>query len=366
MHTAWRMLVASVVGSLGWRRRTGAGSAIVCALASAACVASSPAARAVTVAAEARLVPLCTALDVRFRPDSAATYLQPGQSAEDAGRVVRFTAELPQLDTPHTITALVTVQPVPKGEREMFDRWDRAGNVRLVSEGRPDIELVRFMTSYGGRTEHSVDVTALAPLLHGRCTFRVFVDTWTSPGWKLDVVLRYQPVVQLDNATWALPVFYTDSFDRQSAPHGTEVWVDVPAGARRVVLEYIATGHCTDGIDADEFISKANVIAVDGVVVARFHPWRDDCRQFRDRNPFTSHWADGSWSSDYSRTGWCPGTEVLPHEFDLTDHLTPGRHRLRFVIEEMRPKDAQGQYGYWRVSARLVGWDHVPALWQND
>ena len=47
------------------------------------------------------------------------------------------------------------------------------------------------------------------------------------------------------------------------------------------------------------------VLAVDGVVVARFHPWRDDCLEFRDRNPYCARWTDGSWSSDYSRSGWC-------------------------------------------------------------
>jgi hypothetical protein len=161
-------------------------------------------------------------------------------------------------------------------------------------------------------------------------------------------------------------VLRTDSYDRESAPHGIDVSVEIPKGMVRVVLEYTATGHCTDGKDADEFISKANVIAVDGHVVARFHPWRDDCRSVRDRNPFTSHWADGSWSSDYSRSGWCPGTAVLPREFDLTDVLKPGRHRMRFVVEDVRPRDADGAYGYWRLSARLVGWDVAPALWTND
>ena len=80
-------------------------------------------------------------------------------------------------------------------------------------------------------------------------------------------------------------------------------------------------------------ISKANVISVDGVVVARFHPWRDDCRRFRDRNPYCARWTDGSWSSDYGRSGWCPGKD--------------------------------GHYGYWRLSAHLVGWDRPPRLWLN-
>lgn len=149
-------------------------------------------------------------------------------------------------------------------------------------------------------------------------------------------------------------------------PDGAAAAVEIPPVMARVVLEYFSTGHCTDGRDADEFVSKANVISVDGVVVERFHPWRDDCRRYRDRNPYTSHWTDGAWSSDYSRSGWCPGLELEPVEIDLADHLTPGRHTIRFVIEDMRPKDAEGNFGYWWVSAHVVGWDRPPALWRNE
>ncbi len=303
---------------------------------------------------------------VHFNPDSTRKYETDGVTAEENGRTARATWRLPEVAGPHRITALVTVKPIPKTEREVFDRWDRAGNIRLVVDGRPDLEIVRFMTSYGGRTEHEVDVTALAPLLRGACTFRAFVDTWVSPGWRIDFSLRYTPVADYDNATWGTPVYYTDSFNRHDMSSGAETAVDIPPGLSRVVLRYVSTGHCTDGTDADEFISKANVISVDGVVVARFHPWRDDCRAFRDRNPYTARWTDGTWSSDYSRSGWCPGVEVPPIEFDLTDHLTAGRHTIRFAVEEMRPRDESDHFGYWRISAHLVGWDRPPRLWRNE
>jgi hypothetical protein len=32
----------------------------------------------------------------------------------------------------------------------------------------------------------------------------------------------------------------------------------------------------------------------------------------------------------------------------------------------MRPKDKDGNYGYWRLSACLVGWAKPPALWRNE
>lgn len=314
---------------------------------------------------EAITVPLFQGAMVHFNPDSAGFYAGPGLTAEEDGRVARLQASLPEPAFPCRIKALVTLYPVPQDERTVHDRWDRAGNIRLVSEGAPDLEIVRFITAYGGRTDHEIDVSELAPLLRGDRSLRAFIDTWSSPGWRIDLALRYEPDSTYSAPTWAAPVFYADSFNRKEHPAGVSVPVQVPEGLARIVLRYFSTGHCTDGRDEDEFVSKANVISVDGVVVARFHPWRDDCRQFRERNPYCSRWTDGSWSSDYSRSGWCPGAEVLPTEFDLTDHLTPGPHTIRFVIEEMRPADEQANFGYWRVSASAIGWDKPPRLWKN-
>lgn len=303
---------------------------------------------------------------IRWSPDSIATFAKHGLAYQDGGRTATTTVTLPTQRAPHRITAVLNVHPVPKTDREVFDRYDRAGSIRITIPGAPDLEVLRFITSYGGRTDHEVDVTALAPLLQGRRTFTAHIDTWTSPAWTVDFSLRYTPVSDYDNASWAAPVYCTDNFNREKMPGGDSATVVIPPGLARVVLRYTATGHCTDGVDADEFVSKANVIAVDGVVVARFHPWRDDCRSFRDRNPYCARWTDGSWSSDYARSGWCPGVEVLPQEFDLTDHLRAGRHTVRIAIEDMRPKDAKGNYGYWRVAAAIVGWRTPPRLWRNE
>jgi hypothetical protein len=335
------------------------GVALIVALAAA------PTASPSQAAPPPRVVRVFDDAPVHFLPDSAWKAARRGGNAAENGRTVRATAALPELRGPVRITAVVRVRPVAKNEREVHDRYDRAGNVRLVTPGRPDLEVARFITPYGGAAEYEVDVTHLAPLLRGRREFRAHIDTWSSPAWRLDFELRYRSVEEYDNATWAAPAYYAAGFNRQDMPAGDSVAVEIPAGLKRVVLEYTSTGHCTDGRDEDEFVSKANVISVDGVVVARFHPWRDDCRRFRDRNPYGARWTDGSWSSDYSRSGWCPGVEVLPVEFDLTDHLAPGRHVLRFAIEDMRPKDAEGNHGYWRVSAHLVGWDRPPRLWLN-
>lgn len=302
---------------------------------------------------------------VHFNPDTTALYSRPGLGHEDNGRVAVTHVLLPDDPPAGRIQARFTIHPVPRTEREVWDRWDRAGSLRLAVDGYPDLEIVRFITSYGGRTDHIVDVSELAPLLRGRRTMKAFIDTWSSPAWRVDFSLSFEPDTLYTPPVWVRPVFFTDSFNAHDFGDGAGVEVIVPDGLSRVVLRYLTTGHCTDGRGADEFVAKANVISVNGVVVHRFHPWRDDCRRFRDRNPYTARWTTGYWSSDYSRSGWCPGDEVLPLELDLSDHLVAGRHTVRFVIEDMRPRDEDGNHGYWRVSAALVGWDRPPDLWRN-
>lgn len=303
---------------------------------------------------------------IHFHPDSAARYEAGGILAEDKGRVASIAVVLPDSPPPGRIKALLTIRPIPLDDRNVHDRWDRAGNIRLVLPEHPDLEIVRFMTSYGGTTEHEIDISELAPVLCGSGRFRAFIDTWVSPAWRIDFNLKYLPDSTYDAPVWVLPVYYTEGFTRADELVGGAVSsVRIPKGLARVVLKYTSTGHCTDGRDEDEFISKANVISLDGRVVARVHPWRDDCRRYRDRNPYCARWTDGSWSSDYSRSGWCPGVEVAPMEFDLSDHLTPGDHSFRFLVEDVRPKDENGHYGYWRISAYLVGWDRQPMLWKN-
>jgi hypothetical protein len=239
----------------------------------------------------------------------------------------------------------------------MYDPWDRAGNIRLSIEGKPDIELIKFITAYGGFTEYEVDVSHLDNVLKGPCTIKAFIDTWSSPGWKVDFKLKYRWPYEGVNPTWTEGILYEDSFNQKNmGDEGVEIDIDVPDGIERVKLYYLVSGHCTDGTDADEFVSKDNVIYVDDVVVYRYKPWRDDCRKFRSINPYTRRWSDGNWSSDYSRSGWCPGDMVEPLRLDLTDHLTPGKHKIRLVIEDIRPEDENGHFGYWRVSGYLLGW----------
>ena len=294
---------------------------------------------------------------IHFLPDDPQKYATGGVASEDNGRVIVRSVQLPEFDEPARITARVAIRPIPKDERSEHDRWDRAGNVRLAMADRPDIELVKFITAYGGATQYDIDITHLAPLLHGECTFKGFIDTWVSPAWEVDFSLSFTRPCDTLVSSWVHGLVFEESFDLERiGADGIEVELTTPDDLHKVKLFYLVSGHCTDGRGADEFVPKDNVISVDGRVVYRFRPWRDDCRQFREINPYCARWSDGWWSSDFSRSGWCPGDAVAPNVLDLTDHLTAGEHTVTFRIDDIRPKDENGHYGYWRVSGYVVGW----------
>ena len=296
--------------------------------------------------------------DIHFTLDEPAKYDTEKVFAEDNGRLIYTNVILPSYDKQVRITAHLAIHPIPKDAVAVYDPWDRAGNIRLCTDGKPDIEIIKFITSYGGFTEYEVDISHLAPLLKDRCTIKAFIDTWLTPAWKVDLHLIYETTEENNNPVWTSGIMYTNSYtDADMDEDGISVTVDIPENMKRVKMHYFVSGHCTDGTDADEFVSKDNVIYIDDCVVYRYKPWRNDCRGFREVNPYTRRWSDGSWSSDYSRSGWCPGDMVLPLELDLSDHLTPGVHTLRFVIENVRPKDDNDHFGYWRISSYLFGWD---------
>jgi hypothetical protein len=294
---------------------------------------------------------------IHYALEEPDRYATESVGVMDNGRVILRTVSLPEPREPVKITARIRMKPVPFDERTVHDAYDRAGNVRLTKAGMPDIEIVRFVTAYGGETQHEVDVSQLAPLLRGECTLKGFLDTWLSPAWRMDFCLTYVSVPEQANPDWVRGVAYEEWVTSDMLGRGPlTAKISVPRGLGRVALNYLSTGHCTDGKGSDEYETKDNVISVDGAEVHRCRPWRDDCIEFRPLNPYCARWSDGTWSSDYSRSGWCPGDIVRPELIDLTDNLPPGDHTVTFDIPGVRPRDERGYHGYWRVSAHLLGW----------
>jgi hypothetical protein len=116
-------------------------------------------------------------------------------------------------------------------------------------------------------------------------------------------------------------------------------------------LRYISTGHGGWG-EGDEFVPKQNTILIDGKPTFIHTPWRQDCGCYRDLNPVSGNFWNGLSSSDFSRSGWCPGTATQPVYFDMSPWADGREHTLTVAIQQGKP--VEGMFSHWAVSGALV------------
>ena len=242
----------------------------------------------------------------------------------------------------------------------------------------PPVELVRFFTSFGAghfnnkmiidglewteENYYKQEISELRDRLRGDVLIGAFIGNYDRGGHKISLDLLAYPG---DNK-WSekplrqhsTPLFNTcnvlemsgQNYGRLFATDDLEVEFEIPEGAKKVRLRYISTGH--GGWDGgDEFNPKENAIFIDGEKRFVHMPWRCDCATFRDQNPVSGNFWNGLSSSDFSRSGWCPGTATNPVYFDLSD-LKPGKHTIRVAIPQ--GKDEGESFNHWMVSGVLL------------
>ena len=252
--------------------------------------------------------------------------------------------------------------------------------IKLEKDYTPLVELVRFFTPFGvhhfnqyrslndkeweDAAYYKQDVSDLRQFLQGDVYIGAFIGNYDAGGHKITLDLKAYPESyewsgNTDEHFWTLPLFNTCNVMEMSGQNygklfetdSLTVTFTVPEGLKSLRLRYLSTGH--GGWDSgDEFVPKENVILIDGQPRFRHTPWRSDCGTFRVFNPASGNFWNGLSSSDYSRSGWCPGTATQPVYFDLTG-LTPGTHTLTIAIPQGQ---REGTYfSAWNVSGVLIG-----------
>ena len=242
----------------------------------------------------------------------------------------------------------------------------------------PPVELMRFFTPFGvghfndrvkldgleweEETLYKQEVTELKPLLEGEVWIGVFIGNYDAGGHKVSLDIksypneyewtedksdtRIFPIVNTCNVLEMAGQNYGKIFGTDSI--SVNFWV--PKGKQRVTLRYISTGHGGWG-GGDEFNPKENELIIDGVKRFSYTPWRCDCGRYREWNPVSGNFWNGLSSSDYSRSGWCPGTATQPVFFDLSG-FEPGAHTLTIAIPQGKPME--GGFSHWNVSATVI------------
>ena len=251
--------------------------------------------------------------------------------------------------------------------------------IALTDDFEPVVELMRFFTPFGvghfnkrvnidgleweDEAYYKMDVTELSDRLSGDVLIGAFIGNYDGGGHKVSLdIVAYPQDYSGDtegNSRWSLPLFNTCNVMEMSGQNygkffrtdSLTVEFDVPENVENLRLRYITTGHGGWG-GGDEFNPKENSIIVDGVSRYVFTPWRCDCGTYRELNPVSGNFWNGISSSDYSRSGWCPGTATNPVYIDLHD-LAPGRHTVTVAIPQ--GENEGGSFSHWMVSGVLLG-----------
>jgi hypothetical protein len=283
------------------------------------------------------------------------------------------------------IVAVVEIEPIysrDDGKLRPNDPWTRLGNVSVEvpdpdGEGMVEAEILRFITPYGAPATYEQDVTPLAPLLHGRQTIRAFISSYSDePGWRISLTLRYTK----EGVGQRRPVFARHLFTDLhvgAADATLKATVTIPEGLDQPRLRIITTGHATDGMAENEFVTCDHMLRVDGRLVSRWRPWAEGGGTMREANPWAGRRdIDGREirSSDFDRSGWTPGKAVEPLMIPLPE-LTPGEHEITVQVLGIRPKgpvnpdDGKRHHGYFCISAFVVAdepWPEIGAAESGD
>ncbi|MDR2083949.1 MAG: hypothetical protein LBP67_03030 [Bacteroidales bacterium] len=236
----------------------------------------------------------------------------------------------------------------------------------------PPVELMRFYTSFGTRKYNYLeygnynwydsivfkhDVSHLVPLLSNKVLLGVFIGNYDKYGHIINLDIKFHPGNPDVEEQNVIPLFctlnlmemdgqdYPDFFDTDTLNLDFKLEHDI----NDAVISYISTGHGGWG-GGDEFNKKPNEIQLDNSKISII-PWRYDCASYRERNPCSGNFSNGLSSSDYSRSGWCPGTITNPIEI-FYPQITKGKHKLSICIPQGR-KEGQS-FSAWNISGILV------------
>lgn len=209
----------------------------------------------------------------------------------------------------------VTCPGVPGG----CDDWDRLAWVEIKDIHGKWVELFRYITPYGVACDHSIDVTDYESLLQGEIEFRVFIDTWGTGGWKMDLNFNYQqgnPEFAYTNIDEIWHGFFNfgDPSNLQPVPVRD---ISAPANSEQAAFRLVTTGHGwgnNNTGNAAEFYFATHNLKINGST-----EFTQFLKTTCNPNPDGCTGQQGTWQ--YNRAGWCPGTIPVPFFYDMTPFI---------------------------------------------
>lgn len=222
---------------------------------------------------------------------------------------------------------IVSCPSVPGG----CDDWDRLASIEVKAPDGRWVEIIRYVTPYGKACDHWLDVTDFASLLQGNIDVRMYIDTWGTGGWKLDLDFEYEAgppdyLYSTVQEVWRGNYNFGDPANLQ--PVDT-VELTPPWHAQTAGLRLVTSGHgwgSNNTGNAAEFYHAVHHVYVDG------EPFQQDLWTICNPNPDGCQPQAGTWQ--YARAGWCPGSIAAPFAYDLAPLFTGGPMQFVYRFQE--------------------------------
>lgn len=267
------------------------------------------------------------------------------------------------------------------GKEQLPQYTDKHGSkyegMTVTDDYLPPLELLRFYTSFGVRGYNHIkvadynwpdsvvykqEITDYAKDLKGEVWVGAWIGNYAHDGHNVTLNIKYYPQDDDEKSKEkeVYPLFTTVNIMEmagQTYPDGMfrndslTVNFKTDTDLKDAYIRYISTGHGGWG-GGDEFNPKLNEIFLDGKLIEKYTPWREDCASYRQLNPASGNFSNGLSSSDLSRSGWCPGITSYPIRIYVGD-IKAGEHQIKIAIPVGDP--AGSSLSYWCISGVLVG-----------
>ncbi|MFT4705391.1 MAG: hypothetical protein ACI81R_003100 [Bradymonadia bacterium] len=207
--------------------------------------------------------------------------------------------------------------------------WDYLAHLwLLVGEGEEEqrVEMGRFITTYHRAGAYLVDVTPMMAhlLAGGEHRFRwEFAPSWNTQPTATTLSLRFSNQGRGERPTALIPLYEGGAFNSEYNNIHPPMDVQIPAGADRTELYAVITGHGGDTQNCAEFCNHQHQFYINNESFYREHTdvgVQEGCSSRINEGVVPNQ--SGTWW--FGRGGWCPGQQVEPDVFDVTEFATPG------------------------------------------
>jgi len=215
-----------------------------------------------------------------------------------------------------------------QGESGYCGAWDYLSYIYLLEEGEAGeeddtwVEMGRFITTYHREGRYLVDATPMLVQLAQGGTRTIRFDA-SSQSYLTTIDFRFRNTGKGYAPRESTYLWGGRGFNAEYNLDREPVTVEIPADAARVELRAIITGHGMSAGNCAEFCNHQHEFTVEGETWMKDHPAIGNDQGCIDEieNGMTPN-QGGTWW--YGRGGWCPGQQVEPTIFDVTDAITPG------------------------------------------